>query len=146
MLNQMLQESVIDVHPNSLFVDNVEIVAKAVKSNPGEPKDRAAMRKIQVITNGLHESMRLKIDFPSNHASSRMPVPDTQQWTEPVKCRNTAKCQIFHSRYRKLIASKHVVNKKSALSQEMKMDTLVADLLRIMRNVSPLCCEQHGTN
>ena len=84
--------------------------------------------------------MRVKIEFPSNHASSRMPVPDTQQWTEPVKCRNTAKCQIFHSRYRKLIASKHVVNKKSALSQEMKMDTLVADLVRIMRNVSPLCC------
>ena len=46
----------------------------------------------------------------------------------------------------KPIASKHVISKTSALSEETKMNILVADLVRIMRNVSPLCCSTERTD
>ena len=45
----------------------------------------------------------------------------------------------------KPIASKHFISKNSPLSQEMKMSILVADLVRIMRNVSPLCSNTERT-
>ena len=78
-INQMLQQNAIDVQVYSRYVEDVQIVDKAIKSNLGEPKDRASMREIPNIANGLRESMRVKIDFPSNRASSRMPVPDPEQ-------------------------------------------------------------------
>ena len=144
-LNQMLQQNGIEVQLYSRYVDDIDIVAKAVKSNSGEPKDRATMRKIQDIANGLHESIKITINFPSNHTNNRMPVLDTEQWIDPVKCRNTTRCQILHSHYMKPIASKHVINKNSALLQETKMKILVADLVRIMLNVSPLCSNTERT-
>ena len=39
----------------------------------------------------------------------------------------------------KKIASKNVINKNSAISQDAKINILVADLVRIMRNVSQHC-------
>ena len=78
-LNQMLQQSGIEVQLYSRYVEDIDIVATAVKSNPGEPKDRATMRKIQDIANGLHESIKVTIDFPSNHTNNRMPVLDPEQ-------------------------------------------------------------------
>ena len=39
----------------------------------------------------------------------------------------------------KKIASQNVINKKSALSMQAKISILVADLVRVMRNVSEQC-------
>ena len=143
-LNQMLKQSDIEVQLYSLYVDDIVVVAKTVQSNLGELKDRETLRKIQAIANGIHESIKVTIDFPSKHANNRMPVLDTEQWIEPVKCGNEMRCQILHS-HMKPIASKHVINKNSALSQETKINILVADLVRIMRNVSPLCSNTERT-
>ena len=55
-LNQMLKQSDIEVQLFSRYVDDIVIVAKIVKSNPGEPKGREAMRKIQEMANDIHES------------------------------------------------------------------------------------------
>ena len=45
----------------------------------------------------------------------------------------------------KEISSKHVINKKSALSTNTKINILVTDLLRIMRNISPDCQKSERT-
>ena len=123
-LNQLLKQRGIEVQLYSRYFDDIDIVAKAVKGNPREPNDRETMRE---IANGIHESIKVTIDFPSKHANNRM----------PVKCRNTTRCQILDLHFIKPIASKHAINKNFALSQETKIYILVADLVRIMRNVSP---------
>ena len=58
-LNQMLKQSGIEVQLHSRYVDDIDIVAKAVKSNPGELKHRETMRKIKEIANGIHESIKV---------------------------------------------------------------------------------------
>ena len=137
-LKSMLRQNNIEVQLYSRYVDDIDIVAKEIQNKPDESKDKATMTKIQEIANSIHESIKVTIDYPSNHANGRMPVLDLEQWIEPVKCGITTKSQILHSHYMKPIASKHVISKTSALSEETKMNILVADLVRIMRNVSPL--------
>ena len=45
----------------------------------------------------------------------------------------------MHTYYSKPMSSKHVVMQSSALSEKMRNNILVSDLVRIMRCVSPLC-------
>ena len=107
---------------------------------PGrQQSDEAMMKSIQRIANGIHSSIKVTIDYPSNHDNGRMPVLDLEQWIEQVKIDSVARKQILHSHYMKKIASKSVINKDSAISQDAKVNILVADLVRIMRNVSQHC-------
>eukprot|EP00794_Sanderia_malayensis_P017164 gene17164-18886_t len=88
------------------------------------------MEKIQVIANEKHESIKVTIDYSSIHENNRMPVLDVEQWVQPIQCNGATKSKILHSHYMKPMASKHVLNKHSALSQESKTNILVADLVR----------------
>ena len=68
-----------------------------------------------------------------------MPVLDLEQWIQPVEVNNEMKSQILHSHYSKPMSSKHVINKSSALPMSSKMNILISDLVRVMRNVSEFC-------
>ena len=57
----------------------------------------------------------------------------------------TLRPQVLHSHYMKEMSNKRVIQKDSALTMSSKMNILVADLIRIMRNVSPLCKEIERT-
>ena len=50
--------------------------------------------------------------------------------------------QVVHSHYSKPMASNQVINKNSAISERSKYNILVADLVRIMRNISTMCTKE----
>ena len=54
--------------------------------------------------------------------------------------------QILHSHHMKAIASKHVINSKSALPHITKNNILVSELVRIQRNISQHCPPIERTN
>ena len=89
------------------------------------------MQEVQQVANNIHPSIRVTIDYPSNHADGKLPVLDTKQWIENGK--------LMHTYYSKPMSSKHVVMATSALLERMRTNILIADLLRIMRCVSPHC-------
>ena len=125
------------------YVDDINIVAKKiVDDEPSEPADKSTMVKVQQIANTIHDSIKVTVDYPSNHDNGRMPVLDLEQWIQPVMVGDEMKSQIMHSHYSKPMSSKHVVNKDSALPMSTKMNVLTADLVRVMRNVSQQCREE----
>ena len=135
-----LEDDGINVQMYSRYVDDINIVCKMRSQEPGrQQSDKAMMKSIQRIANGIHSSIKVTIDYPSNHDNGRMPVLDLEQWIGQVKIDSVARKQILHSHYMKKIASKSVINKDSAISQDAKVNILVADLVRIMRNVSKHC-------
>ena len=135
-----LEDDGINVQMYSRYVDDINIVCKMRSQEPGrQQSDKAMMKSIQRIANGIHSSIKVTIDYPSNHDNGRMPVLDLEQWIGQVKIDSVARKQILHSHYMKKIASKSVINKDSAISQDAKVNILVADLVRIMRNVSQHC-------
>ena len=130
----------IEIQLFARYVDDINIVAKMLQSdNNDEPADKRTMLRVQEIANKIHSSIQVTIDYPSGHINRRMPVLDVEQWIQPVEINNKIKSQVLHSHYSKPMSSKHVINKSSALPMSSKLNILIADLIRIMRNVSEKC-------
>ena len=98
------------------------------------------MRKLQGIGKSIHPSIQITVDYPTNNPNGRMPVLDTEHWLEKVEKNNgEKKVQVVHSHYSKPMANTQVIHKNSAISEKSKHNILVADLVRIMRNISTIC-------
>ena len=124
------------------YVDDENIVCKAVPEtdeNIGQMPDERTMKRLQSIGNNIHPSIQLTIDFPSNNKSGRVPILDTEQWIEEVEVRGERKPQVMFSHYVKPMANKLVIHRESAHPIKTKLNILIADLVRVMRNVSQRC-------
>ena len=66
---------------------------------------------------------------------------DTEQWIERIEVEGEQH-QILHSHYTKEMASKFVIHRNSANPLRSKYNILIADLVRVMRNVSQKCPDE----
>ena len=126
----------------SRYVDDTNIVLKSVDTGDDEKKEEKTMMILKEIANTIHPSIEVTVDYPSNHENGRMPILDTEQWIENIKVGDSIKPQILHSHYSKPMASKYVTHRNSAIPYINKINILVAELMRIMRNISIRCKDQ----
>ena len=127
------------------YVDDEYVICEVVpetEENRGQERDERTMKKLQVIGNDIHPSIQVTIDFPSNNENGRMPVLDTEHWMSEIEENGVKKVQVLHSHYSKPMANAFVIHKESAVSERNKESILVADLTRVMRNISTKCSEQ----
>ena len=101
-------------------------------------REEGTMEKVKEIANSIHESIVVKVDYPSKHENNRLPVLDMEFWIEEVEINGVQKHQILYSHYMKPVSSRYVVHKDSAIPYRSKINVLTNDLLRVMKNVSPL--------
>ena len=93
-------------------------------------QEEAASARIyrEVANSILPSSVRMKEDVPSNHPSGAIPILDTEMWIESGR--------IYHSHYSKPMASKEVILERSAMSTSSKVNILVQEGARRLRNCS----------
>ena len=124
------------------YVDDEYVICEIIPENEDnheqEPDERT-MKKLQEIANGIHPSIQVTVDFPSNNPNGRMPALDTEHWMEDIVVNGIMKRQVIHSHYSKPMANAFVTYKVSAMAAKTKESVLVADLTRVMRNISTLC-------
>ena len=140
-VNEVLQ----DLNLYLRYVDDEYVICEIIpesEENQGQPPDKRTMLKLQEIGNSIHPSIQVTIDFPSNNQNGRMPVLDTEHWLQEVMINGKLKKQVLHSHYSKPMSSAFVTHKNSAMSTRMKESVLVADLTRVMRNISLRCTEE----
>ena len=135
-----VEDSNIPMELYARYVDDVNLAAIGVRPD-SEENDKHTMEELQKIANSIHPSIRVTIDYPNNHLNKRLPVLDVEQWIEMVERDGVHKPQILHSHYMKGMTNRSVINKSSALSYKTKINILVADLVRVMRNVSLLATD-----
>ena len=123
--DNQLKSQVSGIRVYARNVDDIDVVVETTTD------DKATMQEIQRVANTIHPSIRVTIDYPSNYPDGKLPVLDTKQWIENGK--------LMLPYYSKPISSKHVGIQSSALSEKMRNNILVSDMVRIMRCVSPLC-------
>ena len=75
-LKRMLQQNNIEVQLYSRYFDEIKIVAKASQGKTVEQGKKAKMTRVQEIANGIHQSIKVTIDY---HVNERMPVLDLEQ-------------------------------------------------------------------
>lgn len=123
--DKQLKSKCPNVQMYARYVDDIDVVVET------DDDDETAMKRIQTVANEIHPSIRVTIDYPSKHPDGKLPVLDTKQWIEGGN--------LLHTYYSKPMSNKYVVMASSALPPRSKQNILIADLLRIMRCVSPLC-------
>ena len=105
-------------------------------TSSNEEAERIIMERIKHIANSIHVSIVVKVDFPTLHVNLRLPILDTGMWIQEVEINGVKKYQILYSYYEKEMASKYLIHSNSALPRKSKMNILVNELLRVMRNTS----------
>ena len=109
---------------------------KSIDEN-AEASDRKTMERLQEIANATHPSIRVTIDYLLNHPDNRLlPVLDIAQWIGNIDVNGENQKKILHSHLMKEIPNRLVIRKDSALYMRSQLNILVADLVRVMRNVS----------
>ena len=140
-----VNEALRDINLYLRYVDDeyviCEIIPETEETREQEPDERT-MKKLQEIGNGIHPSIQVTVDYPSNNPNGRMPVLDTEHWMQDVEVNGQLKRQVLHSHYSKPITNTFVTHKKSAMASRNKENILVADLTRVMRNISTKCTGQ----
>jgi hypothetical protein len=100
-----------------------------------EPDERA-MRLFKSIADSIHTSIEMDIDCSSCHDDHKLPILDFKVWIEErEEVEGQLKKKIaLHVFYSKEVASKSVVNARSALSWNSKRTILTQEVLRILLN------------
>ena len=139
---ERVNEALKDLNLYLRYVDDQYVICEIIpesEETQGQLPDERTMKKLQEIGNGIHPSIQVTVDFPSNNQNGRMPVLDTEHWMQDVIINGTPKRQVLHSHYSKPMSSPFVTHKESAMSARTKESVLVADLTRVMRNISLKC-------
>ena len=125
------------------YVDDGNIAINKIKNNDNDDEnpEKVTMNKVKDIANNIHQSIKVKVDFPSNYRNNRLPVLDMEFWIEEVEINGQKRNTILYSHYIKPVASRYVIHKKSAMSYKTKIHVLINELIRIMRNISPHVAE-----
>merc|ERR1711951_336870 len=80
----------------------------------------------------IHESIQVTVDYPSKHRDDKIPILDLKVWLEKMKERFL----VMHEFYHKEVASRAVINARSAMPQKTIRTVLTQEVLRILRNCS----------
>ena len=99
------------------------------------------MLLFQSIGNSIHPSIRLELDYPSRHEDGKLLILDLKVWIEkrrPVGDGGQDRDAhvVLHEFYYKDVASKSVINARSALPWSCKRTILTQEVLRIFLNCS----------
>jgi hypothetical protein len=100
--------------------------------------DERAMRLFKSVADIIHTSIEMEIDCPSRHDDHKLPILDLKVWIEErEEIEGQLKEKIvLHEFYSKEVASKSVVDARSAWSWNSKRTILTQEVLRILLNCS----------
>ena len=136
-LKRRLIDENIHIKLYSRYVDDGCIVIKKIHNENIEGNsEKYTMNTIKDIANGIHESIVVKVDYPSKNENKRLAILDTEMWIEKVNVNGIMKCQIIYSHYMKPMSNRYVVHFESAMSYSSKINILTNELIRIFKNIS----------
>ncbi|KAL8620473.1 hypothetical protein ACOMHN_048406 [Nucella lapillus] len=117
--------------------------------NPPETRDDVSYVSIvQEVGNGIHPSIQLEMDCPSLHNDQKLPLLDIKVWIEKQpEGENGKGCdegkegkgqsQIMHEYYYKEVATRAVVDARSAMPWRDKRTVITQEILRVLLRCSP---------
>ena len=141
VLLERLSEKGMEVLMYKRLVDDINMVLRRRAMSHEErtkPLDESNMEFVSEVANGIHTSIQVTNDFPSKNASRKMPILDLRVWIALMYDRLTHEMEysIMHEYYYKEVASRAVIDARSAVPWRMKRTVLTQEIVRILRNCS----------
>ena len=123
------------------LVDDINLVMKNRGVRQQEidvPCDEYNMTLVQQMANGIHQSIETTVDYPSRNADKKIPILDLKVWLASIfdQVTHETSVKILHEYYHKDVASRAVINARSAIPWKAKRTILTQEILRVLRNCS----------
>jgi hypothetical protein len=94
-----------------------------------EQEDARLARILQQVANNAQTGIEMESDFPSRNRSQKLAILDMEVWVDPES-------RVLYQHYEKQVASKKVLNAKSAQSSKCKRNVHVQEVVRRLVNTS----------
>ena len=95
--------------------------------------DEITAKVLSDIANSINTNIQTTTDLPSRNPSQRMPVLDLHMWIS----RKEGVPIVTYSFYKKEVASRFTIMKRSAINSGTKKSTIFQEGLRRLQNISP---------
>ena len=112
--------------------ERLVVTEDTIREDEGVPVDKRTMLIMQEIASHIHPSIRVTIDYPSNHVDGKVPMLDVKMWIAIIEGRRL----ILYEHYEKEMSTKAVINAKSAIPTQTKRTVLSQEMLRILLHCS----------
>jgi hypothetical protein len=113
------------------YVDDCNIVVDDFRE---DSTDESVVRRISEIADTIDPSIKSTYDYGSKYEDGRLPMLDLKMW---IGKDPTGTWRILHSHYMKDVSSRFLIHERSSHPNTMKLNVLVNEGLRILRNTSP---------
>ena len=116
------------------YKDDINLILKIPSYDRTKTRseiESSTLSEIMEIANKIHTSIRVTGDIPSRYDDNRLPILDLKVWIGEIAT-NTHK--VITSHYMKDVSTRAVINERSSHPQNMKMNVLTNEALRILRN------------
>ena len=116
------------------YVDDVNVVIDPpLQDNEdvdiNEERDARTMKMFKDIGDTIHRSIKLEVDYPTNHEDGKVPILDLKIWVNDEGV-------VLYEHYMKPISSRFTVHERSAITMSTKRQILTQDALRVLLNCS----------
>ena len=112
------------------YVDDSNLVVDDFKD---DTNDEMVMKKISQIADSIDPSIRSTYDYGSKYEDGKLPMLDLKIW---IGKDLNGVWKILHSHYMKDVSSRYLIHTRSSHPDSMKVNVLVNEGLRILRNTS----------
>ena len=119
-MKEKLSEEGVSVQLYKRYVDDINIVLKTKESDD----EKETLEKVKHIGDKIHSSIQLEADYPDNYEDNKVPILDLKVWINENK--------IVHGYYMKPVASKAVIDNRSAMPLRDKRTVITQEILRII--------------
>ena len=100
------------------------------------------MALIKQVGSDIHPQIQLEVDYPSKHQDGKLPILDSKVWVETREKKTEGQfgkvSVIMYEFHSKCVASRAVINARSALKWSTKRTGLTQEVLRVPMNCSKL--------
>ena len=123
------------------FVDDINMAPRrlgtaGIEDGEDLEEDERNMKMIAEEGNKIHRSIQVTYDCPSKHQDKKLRILDLKTWFQDKVEEGKARRYIVHEFYHKEVASKAVINARSAVPKKNIRTILTQEVVRILRNCS----------
>ena len=105
------------------------IMQDKIEEDNVKSKDKLTMNEMRRMANTICPIIQMEEDFPSRNNDNKLPILDLKVWVGDHNI-------IMHEFYRKSMASRTLMMRRSAMPKTMKRSVLTQEGIRILRNCS----------
>ena len=137
LLIQQMEGSGMDVVLYKRYKDDVNFVADAGQIGAGQvcqtDSEREVMECVKFMAESIDPNLTVSTDVCGKYPDRRLPILDIKVW---IGEDSGGTVRIMHTHYMKDVSSRLVMSAESSHGDSMRMNVMVNELVRVMRNCS----------